>query len=974
MVNSYIFQTNQQHEPVDLDRVFNEIEAIAVFSDEGKWDDDLEKLEEEDRIFAYNQPSEDFIAVGNVDEPWDESAITDSENKVAPESDSDEFQVGVDWENWFEPGGGYSLSDVRQVLGYEKKFGVPDAICHIEGPSEDTIEGLYTTIAEGDKLEVSTEEQNTVGPDANRYAPRESGDSDGRHTSRDQNLGQAQRLFVQRGSDAPYRQHLGDSLTTPLSVDIRAELQYLIEESDVNNKYTSQLYDLLEEENVTAWGASQEHDIVRSMSSGDVVLYLDSKSQNRDIRYQQQVELALPKPLEDPDRLDLHKKIADLIWRSDNFTSLWFSKKDIKYYSNNSNDDGYQAFNSLNNPVNQSFTYYGDWFTKNVSGGSLVEVGSEYLRHYDGVKGYIQKLQNTKYVDMIAPPTPKFLIVDYDELRERDFPPVVHEFDGYDAAPEEQSTDPRRKYVGKFEDEHPDEAELIKNTDVHGYVLIRDEDKIVASAKMGCWFRKKVKGSYYSIELTGSQYGIVTLVDYREFDEDVIMDHELLEFADNSGLDPWTSGVAEINPDTQDARLTYQTARALSVSPGYHRRIPRFIEQESQQTEVYSSAVVHLISGRNVIFYGPPGTGKTRAATRLLQGGLGIGYDLSTAHAELTNYDIVGGYAPGSSKEQGDGETTINWQQNPGIVTAAVESCSTELERGDHHWLVFDELNRTNLDQAFGDIFTLLDLDYRTEQTLEYADEETSVPLSFRILGTLNTEDQAKLFSLGGAFRRRFGFVPVASLLSTNRVETSTDQRAPDTDISVPETATEIREGIVETATIEDLARTRVLVDEPAPVVHPRDVAVLDPVFASSARIKSAFNTVTSDTSLGYTTDIDGLDVILELAACLETNDIVTVGHTHLIDIAKFLTAAEMITDKGVSRRWLDEAVIAYILPQMDSFFTQVREEQAIGNLPGEDEKSLGSKLEDFLELLDEYGLSKSRSLIQTRDRGTGIV
>jgi len=90
------------------------------------------------------------------------------------------------------------------------------------------------------------------------------------------------------------------------------------------------------------------------------------------------------------------------------------------------------------------------------------------------------------------------------------------------------------------------------------------------------------------------------------------------------------------------------------------------------------------------------------------------------------------------------------------------------------NWLVVDELNRADIDKAFGELFTLLSgfaisLPYRDPETghsITIAPSGGSadfvVPSDWRLLATMNTWDKTSLFRLSYAFMRRFAFIEVA--------------------------------------------------------------------------------------------------------------------------------------------------------------------------------------------------------------------
>jgi MoxR-like ATPase len=185
---------------------------------------------------------------------------------------------------------------------------------------------------------------------------------------------------------------------------------------------------------------------------------------------------------------------------------------------------------------------------------------------------------------------------------------------------------------------------------------------------------------------------------------------------------------------------------------------------------VYRAIISAIQSGKHVIFTGPPGTAKTTLAeltcTLARDAGLCAGYSLTTATADWTTYETIGGLRPASSNG--------NLEFRRGLFLDAVQA---------GRWLVIDELNRSNFDRAFGQLFTVLSgqsvvLPYENPETGKrivlhlqdasgtYSAAEFSlltIPATWRIVGTMNVFDKSLLFEMSFALMRRFAFIEVPS-------------------------------------------------------------------------------------------------------------------------------------------------------------------------------------------------------------------
>ena len=191
-----------------------------------------------------------------------------------------------------------------------------------------------------------------------------------------------------------------------------------------------------------------------------------------------------------------------------------------------------------------------------------------------------------------------------------------------------------------------------------------------------------------------------------------------------------------------------------------------------------------LRAGKHLMFRGAPGTGKTTLAVALAQAAADAQISgspvLTTGTADWTSVETIGTYRMTSSQ---------GLKFRHGHVLAAM---------AENRWLVIDELNRSDIDKAIGQLFTVLSghavtlpfevdaaadrvvseesspqAEEHSEEVLRYVsivppesqqpDETVAITIerTWRLIATLNDRDQDLLFDMSEALQRRFAILDV---------------------------------------------------------------------------------------------------------------------------------------------------------------------------------------------------------------------
>lgn len=196
--------------------------------------------------------------------------------------------------------------------------------------------------------------------------------------------------------------------------------------------------------------------------------------------------------------------------------------------------------------------------------------------------------------------------------------------------------------------------------------------------------------------------------------------------------------------------------------------------------ENYYQGIIELLKqAGQVIFTGAPGTGKTYMAREIAKKMTGNDkgrIQIVQFHPGYDYSDFVVGLKPVLLDDEGNEfsantgkKCSVSFKWKEGVFVKFAEFAQ---QSADPHVLIIDEINRADLSRVFGELFSLIEPDYRGE---DYAiklqnDKDFYVPSNLYIIGTMNDVDRS-VDSMDFALRRRFAWKEVTAAESEQIID-----------------------------------------------------------------------------------------------------------------------------------------------------------------------------------------------------------
>ena len=224
---------------------------------------------------------------------------------------------------------------------------------------------------------------------------------------------------------------------------------------------------------------------------------------------------------------------------------------------------------------------------------------------------------------------------------------------------------------------------------------------------------------------------------------------------------PYKSYISILKLKDNDGEIVYYMKLSFDDDILTPKKLENSLDDFQIECRIIKQLCASLNSGHNIVLNGVPGTGKTHLATILSEETMcEDGYILTTATSDWTTFDTIGGLMPSK-----DGELVFH----EGKFLQAIR---------ENKWLIIDEINRADIDKAFGQLFTVLsgqnvELPYKIQNNTirivknknldinQYKDGVYYIGKNWRIIATMNSYDKNSLFDLSYAFMRRFMFIDI---------------------------------------------------------------------------------------------------------------------------------------------------------------------------------------------------------------------
>lgn len=266
-----------------------------------------------------------------------------------------------------------------------------------------------------------------------------------------------------------------------------------------------------------------------------------------------------------------------------------------------------------------------------------------------------------------------------------------------------------------------------------------------------------VEGITVSLEET------VSGPDWKDIQEDSKLQESVPAQSNNKGI-----MVAELEKDEYErlAELSQVSIELTEIPDDIQISATGLHFPGEKEGEIIRQVTRAIENGNHVLLVGPPGTGKSKLAKAVCESVMGDKYEFVTATSDWTTFDTVGGYHP---------EKDEKLVFKPGVFLSRFKDNQGNPQ---NEWLVVDEINRADIDKAFGSLFSVLAGD---DATLSFTDRRERnirilcngdpeqgtaenvyyVPDDWRMVATMNTLDKTSLYEMSYAFMRRWAFVSV---------------------------------------------------------------------------------------------------------------------------------------------------------------------------------------------------------------------